>query len=156
MQFDITFNGLDEAIAATRNLENFSPKEVFERYFKGYLRPTLIDRYKIAASQTPYAPSSLGTTKRVTGAVRGGTGDPGFGVDSRNLLMDFVGESPNHVIDDSQLLLFSDLVYAGYIDSLFATKSPFPDGVFTATDTDQEAIAQEFGDYLEELFNANP
>lgn len=150
---EIEFNGLEEAIAATKHLEDYSPKEVFDRYFKGYLRPTLIDRYKIAAT-TPYAPSSLGTKKRATGAIRGGAGDPGFGVDSRALLRDFTGESGNFDFDTTEdaLTLFSDLPYAAYIDSLFAAKGP--GAVFVATDEDSDRLAEDFGKYLEELFGA--
>lgn len=148
LQWD--WNGLDEAIAATTRLEQYSPKTVFERYFKGYLRPALIDRYKVAAISTPYAPASIGTRKRVSGAIRGQGNDPGFGVDSRNLLRDFTGEGDKLSITDEALLLFSDLPYAAYIDSLFESKGP--GAVFDATDEDQEALADQFGEYLEELF----
>jgi hypothetical protein len=128
----------------TSNLKKFAQrlKEVRKlgildiyREFYQYYRAKTRARYLRAASETPYAPSSLGRRKRNGEIITEGSL---FGIDTTALFNDF---TQNVKIDDSGLRVWSDRVYAGYIEMLFQEKGPFaPDGVLFVDDGDLETL----------------
>jgi hypothetical protein len=105
------------------------------RQFYQYYRAKTRDRYLRAAQQTPYAPSSIGRRKRNGTIITEGSL---FGIDTTALFQDF---TQNVKIDDSGLRVWSEQIYAGYIEMLFQEKGPFaPDGVLFVDDNDLQTL----------------
>lgn len=140
------------AYVDTSNIKNFTKRlkqvksfnilDIYRRYYQYYRRKTRA-RYLQAAQDTPYAESSLGKHKR-NGTII--TQDSFFGIDTTALFQDF---TQNVKIDDSGLRVWSDQIYAGYINNLFAEKGPFaPEGVLFVDDNDlvelEVIILQEY------------
>lgn len=129
----LQFNGLDETITALSAIENYQWGNTFKRFYSERFQPITVSRYSYTMAQTPYAPSSLGTRKRVTGAIRGQAGDPGYSYDSGALYSQITG---NVQFMDDGMVIWSDLIYGGYQEALWQAKGPFDEGVLFANDTD--------------------
>lgn len=143
----IDFIGLDEAIAALSDLENMDFTETLKRYNNQHYNPIARARYDTAAASTPYAPKSIGTRKPSTGVARGSAEDPGFGIDSTALREDLVALGRGHT--RNTLEIFTELVYGGRIEALFATKGTFaPDGVAFFDEDDLNVAADMLIDDL--------
>lgn len=128
----------------TSNLKKFAQRlkevrklgilDIYRKFYQ-YYRAKTRARYIQAANQTPYAPSSIGRRKRNGEIITEGSL---FGIDTSALFNDF---TQNVRIDDSGLRVWSDRVYAGYIEMLFQEKGPFaPEGVLFVDDGDLETL----------------
>ncbi len=125
-----------------KEVRKFNILDIYKRFYQYYRRKTRA-RYLKAAQDTPYAESSLGRKKR-NGTII--TQDSLFGIDTTALFQDF---TQNVKIDDSGLRVWSDLVYAGYIENLFQEKGPYaPEGVLHVDEDDlvelEVIILQEY------------
>ncbi|MEB3355634.1 MAG: hypothetical protein VKK04_02725 [Synechococcales bacterium] len=147
----IDFIGLDEFIKQLGAIASYDFQDALTAYFDDYYKPQAIARFDQAAEQTPYAPSSIGTKKRVSGATRGGGDDPGFGIDSGRLRSDLTGE--NAEVTDSAIAIFSELPYAARIASLFAEKGPFPEGLPLVEEADLVALEDAIANDIERFFS---
>lgn len=130
--------------ADTTNLKKFALrlKEVRKlgildiyRQFYQYYRTKTRARYLRASQETPYAPSSIGRRKRNGTIITEGSL---FGIDTTALFQDL---TQNVKIDDSGLRMWSNQIYAGYVEMLFQEKGPFtPNGVLFVDNNDLEAL----------------
>jgi hypothetical protein len=108
--------------------------DIYREFYK-YYRAKTRARYIRASQETPYAPSSIGRRKRNGSIIGEGSL---FGIDTSALFQDF---TENVKIDDSGLRVWSDRIYAGYIEMLFQEKGPYaPEGVLFVDDQDLEAL----------------
>jgi hypothetical protein len=108
--------------------------DIYREFYK-YYRAKTRARYIRASQETPYAPSSIGRKKRNGSIIGEGSL---FGIDTTALFQDF---TENVKIDDSGLRVWSDRIYAGYIEMLFEEKGPYaPDGVLFVDDQDLETL----------------
>lgn len=128
----------------TSNLSRFAKRlkevrslgilDIYRKFYQ-YYRIKTRARYLKAAQETPYAPSSIGRRKRSGEIIGEGSL---FGIDTTALFNDF---TQNVKIDDSGLRVWSDRVYAGYIEMLFQEKGPYaPEGVLFVDDDDLETM----------------
>lgn len=108
--------------------------DIYREFYK-YYRTKTRARYIRASQETPYAPSSIGRKKRNGSIIGEGSL---FGIDTTALFQDF---TENVKIDDSGLRVWSDRIYAGYIEMLFQEKGPYaPEGVLFVDDQDLETL----------------
>lgn len=118
------------------------------RDFYNYHRNKTAERYRIAAASTPYAKSSKGRKKPVSGRR---VPDGAFGIDSGALFSDTVNN--RRITRDEGLIYFSDLSYSLYIMQLFGDKGPFaPDDVLFIDDTDIERFEEIASNNYAEAF----
>lgn len=149
----VSISGAAGAIESFRELDSpgFS-RDVYKQFGKNYQK-RLFRRFVTASQGTPYAPSSIGTRKPVTGAIRGGTGDRGFGIDSGTLLAELL-EPQNTAVDVNGFELYTDLAYAGYVVAFFTKKGPFAgDGLMQFNDEDFKDLSDIYWDAIEETFS---
>ena len=149
----IELDNLDEVITALqevltlqfvdRGLANFAPP----------FRLRLLQRYLLIARQTQYAPSTLGGMKpksRIPYQQPRNAADPGYGIDSRELLNQITQKPQYLQLDPGRREIFSDLVYAGRLNDLVSNKGPFaPEGFLDMTDEDWALLIATIGQELE-------
>jgi hypothetical protein len=112
--------------------------------FYRYHRNKTAERYRIAAVQTPYAASSVGRKKKVSGRK---IPDGFFGIDSGALFSDTVNN--RKITPEDGLIYYSDLSYSAFVMAKFAQKGPFaPDDVLFVDDADlgkfEEIVSENF------------
>lgn len=102
-----------------------------------HLKIKIRNRYLLNSIYTPYAAASIGTKQRISGLTRGI--DAKFGIDSGDLLHDISNNVKISKIDG--IMIYSDLVYAKYIDTLFTEKGKYsPDSNIFIDDDDLQFI----------------
>lgn len=119
--------------------------------FYTYFRDRTIDRYLEAATETPFAPASIGK-RRPSGDII--TENSLFGIDTEALFNDL---TQNVLIRDEGLYVWSDLPYARYIHRKFEEKGPFaPQGVLFVKEDDIEKLEEIILERYEEGFGELP
>ena len=146
------FDGLAEIQEAIARISQLQPREIYVKFWKTRRQGVLRDRFRVISKQTPYAPSSLGTRKPKSGVRRGSPKDPGYSIDSGELMRDLL-ERPD--IQEYSLTIFSDRPYAQYQERLWEQKGPYsPDGLFNDAilDSEGKALEEAIDEAMDEIF----
>ena len=127
--------------------------DIYKEFYRYYRQKTRA-RYLRAAQETPYAPASIGRRKRNGSIITEGSL---FGIDTGAVFEDY---TQNVKIDDSGLRVWSDQIYAGYVEMLFQEKGSYsPEGVLLVDNNDLDQleyiIEKELLEALDEILK-NP
>lgn len=121
--------------------------DIYRRFYQ-YYRVKTKTRYIRASLETPYAPSSIGRRKR-NGTIIS-EGSP-FGIDTTAMFKDY---TQNIKIDDSGLRVWSDQIYAGFVEMKFQEKGPYaPQGVLFVDENDLIELELIIHEELIEVFD---
>jgi len=145
----VDVSGVKKFAKRLKQVREFNILDIYRRYYQYYRRKTRA-RFLKAAQETPYAESSLGKKKR-NGTII--TQDSFFGIDTTALFQDV---TQNVKIDDSGLRVWSNQIYAGYIENLFQEKGPYaPEGILFVDEDDlvdlEVIILQEYEEGFDKL-----
>jgi len=111
----------------------------YYRQFYQYFRQVTLNRLQYASANTEYATASLGSKQPFTKRVRGV--DAEYGIDSQTFLEAISGPNSVRVVQ-GEFVIETDLEYAERLNSLFALKGPWDEGVLFFDELDVKKLEQ--------------